>query len=89
MTTTHFQTIDGKGFNHNNTAPKPISDVPFLRHNILGTFSAVDLAAELGINPKSFRRKLRKLTDKLPSTVCDKGWIFNSSDKDALIKLFA
>ena len=89
MKTTHFQTIDGKGFNHNNTAPRPLSDVPFLRHNILGTFTAVDLATELGINPKSFRRKLRKLADKLPATVKDNGWVFNTSDREDLVKLLA
>ncbi len=78
--TTHFQTLDGKGFNHNNTAPAPLNTKAFPLHNNLPQFvTAVELAEELGLRPQLFRKWLRKC-EELPETV-GKGWVWNLGDK--------
>lgn len=50
------------------------------------TFSAKDLAKELGLDPKSFRRWLRSYT----SQRANKGgrWVFDAAAKDHLIEAY-
>lgn len=50
------------------------------------TFTIVELAIQLNINPKVARAKLRRTAD-LPETQGDKGWVFLNDVKDALIKI--
>lgn len=47
------------------------------------TFSAKEVAAELGLDPKSFRRWLRSITEDR----ANKGgrWVFSAETKDELI----
>lgn len=51
------------------------------------TFSAVELAIELGLAPSKVRAKLRKLKDLLPETI-GTGWVFAMNDKSEVIKHF-
>lgn len=72
------------------TVPNIINKTPFKLHNILGTFSAVDVANELGLSPKLIRRRIRNLCcGQLPKTVKEGHWVFNSSDKELVFQLLA